>query len=70
MRKENMKTHHQYPARIQDDYWQDLLAVRKITTKSINALLNEGVRKVVRKPKQEMGQYRKDRETIRAAAHE
>ena len=66
-----MKTkHHQYAARIQDDYWQDLLAVQKFTTKSINALLNEGVREVVRKTKQEMGQYRKDRETIRTVFHE
>ena len=63
-----MKTHHQYPARIQEDYWQDLLAVQKFSTKSINTLLNEGIREVVRKTKQEMGQYRKDRETIRAAA--
>ena len=63
-----MKTHHQYPTRIQNDYWLDLLSVQKITTKSINALLNEGVREVVKKTKQEMGQYRKDRETIRSSA--
>ena len=63
-----MKNHHQYPTRIQNDYWLDLLSVQKITTKSINALLNEGVREVVRKTKEEMGQYRKDRETIRSIA--
>jgi hypothetical protein len=63
-----MKNHHQYPTRIQNDYWLDLLSVQKITTKSINALLNEGVREVVRKTKEEMGQYRKDRETIRSSA--
>ena len=59
-------THHQYPTRIHNDYWLDLLSVQKITTKSINTLLNEGVREVVRKTKEEMGQYRKDRETIRS----
>ena len=63
-----MKTHHQYPTRIQNDYWLDLLSVQKITTKSINTLLNEGVREVVRKTKQEMGQYRKDRETVRSVS--
>jgi hypothetical protein len=63
-----MKNHHQYPTRIQNDYWLDLLSVQKITTKSINALLNEGVREVVRKTKEEMGQYRKDRESIRSSA--
>ena len=64
-----MKTHHQYPTRIQNDYWLDLLSVQKITTKSINTLLNEGVREVVRKTKEEMGQYRKDRETIRSVSN-
>ena len=63
-----MKTHHQYPTRIQNDYWLDLLSVQKITTKSINALLNEGVREVVRKTKLEMSQYRKDRETVRSVS--
>ena len=64
-----MKTpHHQYLTRIQNDYWLDLLSVQKITTKSINTLLNEGVREVVRKTKEEMGQYRKDRETIRSVS--
>ena len=62
-----MKTHHQYPTRIQNDYWLDLLSVQKITTKSINTLLNEGVREVVRKTKLEMSQYRKDRDSIRSS---
>ena len=63
-----MKTHHNYPSRIKVDYWEDLLSVQKFTTKSINTLLNEGVREVVKKTKQEMGQYRKDRETIRSVS--
>ena len=63
-----MKTHHNYPSRIKVDYWEDLLSVQKFTTKSINTLLNEGVREVVKKTKQELGQYRKDRETIRSSS--
>jgi hypothetical protein len=65
-----MKTpHHPYLTRIKNDYWLDLLSVQEFTTKSINTLLNEGVREVVRKTKQEMGQYRKDRETIRSVSN-
>ena len=60
--------HHQYPTRLENEIWTDLLAVQKITTKSINALLNEGAIEVVKKTKQEMGNYRKDRETIRSVA--
>tara|TARA_B100000315_G_scaffold92756_1_gene85362 strand:+ start:219 stop:419 length:201 start_codon:yes stop_codon:yes gene_type:complete len=63
-----MKTHHNYPSRIKVDYWEDLLSVQKFTTKSINTLLNEGVREVVKKTKQELGQYRKDRNSIRSVA--
>ena len=64
-----MKTpHHPYLTRIKNDYWLDLLSVQEFTTKSINTLLNEGVREVVRKTKEEMGQYRKDRETIRSVS--
>ena len=63
-----MKTHHDYPARITADNWLDLLAVQKIDGRSINSLINEGAREVVKKTKQELGNYRKDRETIRSVA--
>ena len=63
-----MKTHHEYPARITADNWLDLLAVQKIDGRSINSLINEGTREIVRKTKENLGQYRKDRETIRTAA--
>lgn len=48
--------------------WQDLLAVKKIDGRSINSILNEGVRLAVTKTKENLGQYRKDRETIRTIA--
>ena len=66
--EKKMIQHHQYPARLTPDNWNDLLAVQKITMQSINALLNEGVRQVVRKEKELMGQHRKDRESIRSVA--
>ena len=63
-----MKTHHPYAANITIENWLDLLAVQKIDGRSINSLINEGAREVVRKTKEEMGQYRKDRETIRSVS--
>ena len=63
-----MNQHHQYPTRLEQDVWMDLLAVKKITTQSINALLNRGARLAVKETKEELGQYRKDRETIRSVA--
>ena len=63
-----MKTHHPYAANITMENWQDLLAVQKIDGRSINSLMNEGAQLVVREKKEQMGQHRKDRETIRTAA--
>ena len=63
-----MKNHHDYPARLTQDNWHDLMAVKKITTRSINALLNEGVAEVVKQTKEQIAQQRQDRESIRTAA--
>ena len=64
----NNKTHHEYAARLTQDNWQDLVAIKKITNKSINSLLNEGVAEVIKLTKEQMVQQRRDRETIRTAA--
>ena len=63
-----MKTHHSYAANITMDNWMDLLAVKKIEGRSINSLINQGAMEVVKKTKLELGNYRKDRETIRSVA--
>jgi hypothetical protein len=63
-----MKTHHPYAANITMENWLDLLAVQQIDGRSINSLINEGARLMVRKTKENLGQYRKDRETIRSVA--
>ena len=63
-----MKTHHPYAANITMENWQDLLAVQKIDGRSINSLMNEGAQLVVRQKKEQMGQHRKDRVTIRSIA--
>jgi hypothetical protein len=59
---------HEYPTRINAELWIDLVSCKKITNKSINLLLNEGIKEVVRKTKEELGHYRKDRETIRTVS--
>ena len=59
-----MKTHHEYPARITADNWLDLLAIQKIDGRSINSLINEGAREVVKKKQMELATYRKVRTTI------
>ena len=63
-----MKTHHEYPARITTDNWLDLLAVQKIDGRSINSLINEGAREVVKKKQMELATYRKVRTTVRSHA--
>ena len=64
----NNKAHHEYCARLTQDNWRDLMAVKKLTNKSINALLNEGVADVIKRTKEQMAQQRLDRESIRTAA--
>ena len=63
-----MKTHHDYAARLTIDNWTDLLAVQKIDGRSINSLINEGAQLVVRQKTEQMGQHRKDRQSVRTAA--
>ena len=62
-----MKTHHPYAANITMENWQDLLAVQKIDGRSINSLINEGAREVVKKKKLELADYRRVRTTIHTA---
>ena len=50
-----MNTHHPYVANITRENWLDLLAVRKIDGRSINSLINEGAREVVRLTKKRTG---------------
>ena len=63
-----MKTHHDYPARLTMDNWMDLRAVQKIDGRSINSLINEGAREVVKKKRLELADYRKVRTTVRSHA--
>ena len=59
---------HTYPTRLDADVWHDLQSVKKMDARSINSLLNEGAREVVKKKQIELADYRKHRETIRSVA--
>ena len=63
-----MNQHHPYAANITMENWLDLLAVQKIDGRSINSLINEGAREVVKKKQMELATYRKVRTTVRSHA--
>lgn len=63
-----MNNPHEYKCRIPTDVWSELLDIKKITNKSINLILIEGSREMLRKTKQELPQLRRDRETIRTVS--
>ena len=45
---------HRYPTRIDLDVWNDLQSIKKIDARSINSLLNEGAREMVKKKQLEL----------------
>ena len=56
---------HRYPTRIDLDVWNDLQSIKKIDARSINSLLNEGAREMVKKKQLELANYRKVSTTVR-----
>ena len=59
---------HPYATRIDLDVWNDLQSIKKIDARSINSLLNEGAREVVKKKQLELANYKKVRTTVRSHA--
>ena len=59
---------HAYPTRIDLDVWNDLQSIKKIDERSINSLLNEGAREVVKKKQLELANYKRVRTTVRSHA--
>jgi hypothetical protein len=51
---------HNYLTRINDDHWIDLQRVKELDNRSVNSLINEGVRMVVSKKLQELSKLRKN----------
>ena len=58
-----MKT-HSYLTRINDDQWIDLNRVKELDNRSVNSLINEGVRLIVKERLQQLSTLRKNRTSL------
>ena len=55
---------HNYLTRINDDQWIDLQRIKELDNRSVNSLINEGVRMVVKDKLQELTTLRKNRTSL------
>ncbi len=58
-----MRTHN-YLTRIHDEHWEDLQRIKKLDNRSVNSLINEGVRMVVKDKLQQLSTLRKNRNSL------
>ena len=61
-----MKYLHTYPARIDAGIYQDLMRIKDLDNRSINSLLQEGVRMVRNAYVEKLAQDRKARTTLQS----
>ena len=61
-----MRTHN-YNASINDETYMAACAVKHLDKRSLNSLINEGLRLVVAKKQDEMSTWRKTRESMTSA---
>ena len=59
---------HTYLTRINDDTWEDMQKIKKMDGRSINSLINEGLRMVRSAKMQELTQRRKERTSLASAS--
>ena len=57
-------TTHNYLTRIHKDHWTDLQRIKELDNSSVNQLINEGVRLVVRNKLEQMTTLRKNRTSL------
>ena len=55
---------HTYLTRIKDDTWEDCKKIKELDGRSINSLINEGLRMVRNAKMQELTQRRKTRTSL------
>ena len=61
---------HSYCCYFDRDIWNDLVSVKELDkTRSINSLINESVKKLVRERVVELSSYKQDRQSIRLASN-
>ena len=56
--------HHNYLVRVKDEQWEDIQRIGSLLNKSANAIINEGIRLVIKERLQELTTVRKNRETL------
>ena len=55
---------HTYLTRIKDDTWEDMQRIKELDGRSVNSLINEGLRMVRDEKMQELSQRRKPRTSL------
>ena len=55
---------HTYLTRIKDDTWEDMQRIKELDGRSVNSLINEGLRMVRDEKMQELSQRRKTRTSL------
>ena len=55
---------HTYLTRIKDDTWTDMQRIKELDGRSVNSLINEGLRMVRDEKMQELSQRRKTRTSL------
>ena len=58
-----MKT-HSYLTRINDEQWLDLQRIKRLDNRSVNSLVNEGIRMVVKDKLQQLTTLKKNRTSL------
>ena len=55
---------HNYLIRVKDEHWEDIQRVKTLDNCSVNSIINEGIRLVVRKKLEELSTLRKNRTSL------
>ena len=55
---------HNYLIRVKDEHWEDIQRVKTLDNCSVNSIINEGIRLVVKKKMEELSTLRKNRTSL------
>ena len=55
---------HNYLIRVKDEHWEDIQRVKTLDNCSVNSIINEGIRLVVKKKLEELSILRKNRTSL------
>ena len=55
---------HNYLIRVKDEHWEDIQRVKTLDNCSVNSIINEGIRLVIKQKLQELTTLRKNRTSL------